>query len=519
MSRANNNLIAHNAMALTLRMVLVTIVGLYTSRIVLAQLGVESYGVYGLVCGFIALFKFINTSLANATLRSITVSLRSEEPVRRHVFATAMRLHFVAGGAVAVISAVAGRLMLDNVLVIPSGSIGAATFVLNCLCVVMFLSILQIPFTSMMIAREDMKIYAVVETVNTVIKLAAVTSLIFINGNKLEAYALLSIAMSVISFVIYCVYCNRRYSNSTALTGWDRPTARRLSALAGNDMFRTAGNLARESGDPLILNVFFGVVVNTATTIITTVLNSITMLVTTIISAFQPQIIKSYADGDHGEMSALMRRATVFTLLAYSALAIPVIIATPAVLELWLGQVPPFTVDFLRLVLALNIAWLVNRVIEISVIATGRVKPFSRWCGALYFLCPPLSLLVLSLGAPASTVFIIEGIIITGVAATGLYFIKLNIPDFDIAAYLSSTLRGIGAVGLTALAAWGVTSLLPETIMVGSAVGGQLPSIVTAVLITLTALVPVTIVTLNPSDRATLIAGLGTVINRLNKGS
>ncbi len=496
MSKADNKLIAKNTVALTLRMALTIIVGLFTSRIVLSSLGVEGYGVYGVVAGLISLFKFVNVALAKATMRTFVVTLKLAADERAKVTASALRLHLTAAAITTVVATAVAMPVMTHLLDIPADSQHSAVILMWCLAAVLFMSILQIPFTSLILAREDMRAYSVIEAAYALLRAAVIATLLLVPGNKIEVFGLMSVFIALSSLVIYVTYCVRRYGISLSLRRRGGDYDRSITVLAQNDIYNSFAAHVRECGDPLIMNVFFGVVINTATTIVTTVLNSVTLLITTVTTAFQPQIIKSYADNDVPTMSTLARRATLFTLLGYAALAIPLMIATPDVFRLWLGTVPPYAVSFLRIVLAINVFYLINLVIGIMILATGQIRRFSLLSGLFYLMCPLLSYIALSQGLAPITVFVIEGTMYAMIAVTGLVILRRLVAAFSMRQFVASTLKGIAAIAVSAIAARLLASMITADTL------PALVNIAVAVAATAAVFLPLASMTLTAAERA-----------------
>lgn len=256
MSKADNKLIAKNTVALTLRMALTIIVGLFTSRIVLSSLGVEGYGVYGVVAGLISLFKFVNVALAKATMRTFVVTLKLAADERAKVTASALRLHLTAAAITTVVATALAMPVMTHLLDIPANSQHSAVILMWCLAAVLFMSILQIPFTSLILAREDMRAYSVIESAYALLRAAVIATLLLVPGNKIEVFGLMSVFIALSSLVIYVTYCVRRYGISLSLRRRGGDYDRSITVLAQNDIYNSFAAHVRECGDPLIMNVF-----------------------------------------------------------------------------------------------------------------------------------------------------------------------------------------------------------------------------------------------------------------------
>jgi len=439
----NNKRVAKNAVALTLRMVLVTIVGLFTSRIVLKALGVEDYGIYGVIGGVVGMASFLNASMAGATSRFITFELgHGDEDKLKKIFSTSLIIHIIIALVVAVLAETIGLWFVNNKMNFPAEKIFSVNILYQFSIISMIVGFTQAPYSSAIIAHEKMSIYAYFEIINVVLKLLIVYALLIVDSNRLIVYAGLMLLVSISKALFYRIYCIKHFKESKFKFIWDKHLLSEMLKFSGFDLYGNMCAIANSQGQPIILNMFFGVIANTGSSIAYTVTGAIGGLTRTIATAFKPQIVKNYANGNICEMEKLMRRSILFTLLAYSVIALPIYFETDKVIYLWLGQIPPYSVEFFRLIVIsvfIDICIIANNA---AIHATGNIKNISFVNGSLYLLSPIISYFTIHFWLhDATIVYWINILIYLFILVFGWYFIKIQIKEFNISTYIFSIFR------------------------------------------------------------------------------
>lgn len=352
-------------------------VGLYTSRVVLQTLGVEDYGIYGVVGGVVAMLGFLNAAMAGATGRYITFDLGRGDSVRlNQTFSTAVIVHFIIAGIILFASETLGLWFLCNKLVIPEERLFAAHWVFQLSVISALVSILQTPFSACIVSHEKMDVYAYIEVLNSVLKLLIVYLLVITTWDKLIVYAILVLAVSLIIQTIYLVYCLRNYPESHFHWIWNKAQLKSMLTFSGWDMFGSMSFTVAQQGRNFIVNFFFGVVLNAACGIATTVQGIILGFSNNILSAFRPQIIKSYAANEISRMQELMLLGYKSSFLLLMLITVPLCLEMDYVLQLWLGIVPDHAADFCRILLLQNAFVVLGNYFTIGVHATGDVHRF-----------------------------------------------------------------------------------------------------------------------------------------------
>lgn len=252
-------------------MFLTMVVGLYTSRVVLQTLGVEDYGIYGVIGGIVAMMGFLNASMSGATSRFLTFELgRGDKERLANTFSSALIVHIIIAAIVFVVAETVGLWFLCNKLVIPENRMVAAHWVYQLSILSSMLSITQVPYNSSIIAHEKMDVYAYVEILNVTLKLLIVYLLVIGNFDKLILYAILMFTVSVIIMVVYRIYCLRRFEECKFRLFLDKDYLKPLLSFSGWDLYGNMAFSVRQQGANFLLNMFYGVVLNAAYNIATT---------------------------------------------------------------------------------------------------------------------------------------------------------------------------------------------------------------------------------------------------------
>ena len=405
----NNKRIAKNTLLLYVRMLFMLVVSLYTSRVVLNTLGVTDYGVYNVVGGVVAMFGFINSSMSSATQRYITFALgRGDIPHLQTVFSTALQIHLLIAVLVALLGETVGLWFLYEKMQIPAGRMDAAFWVLQCSIVSAMVMVASVPYNADIIAHEKMSAFAYISVLEVVLKLAVVYVLLAFPCDKLVLYAFLILAVQLLVRFCYTHYCHRHFVETRYRRVWDKALFKEMTGFAGWSMFGNLAGVLFGQGLNMLLNVFFGPVVNAARAVSVQVQNAIQQFVGNFQMALNPQITKTYAKGEMQEMHKLMFRSARFSFYLLFFLSLPVLFETDFILTLWLKTVPENTVVFLRIMICTSLIYSLANPLIVANQATGKVKRYQAVCGSILLCILPISYACLKLGCPAYSVFIVH---------------------------------------------------------------------------------------------------------------
>ena len=406
---SNNKRIAKNTLLLYFRMIIIMLVTLYTSRVVLNTLGVTDYGIYNVVGGVVAMFGFINSSMASATQRYIIFSLgKGDMAELRKVFSTSIQIHVLIAVLITVLGETAGLWFLYTQMQIPAERMTAAFWVLQCSIASTVIMVISVPYNADIIAHERMSAFAFISILEAVLRLAAVFMLTVYSYDKLILYAFLILAVQLLIRFCYGHYCGRHFPETKYRHVWDKRLFKEMTGFAGWSMFGNLASVLFSQGLNMLLNVFFGPVVNAARAVAVQVQTAIQQFVANFQMALNPQITKTYAKGELDEMHKLMFRSARFSFYLLYLLSLPVLFETDFILTVWLKTVPEHTVTFLRIMLCTSLLYSLSNPLMIANQATGKVRKYQAVCGSILLMILPVSYLCLKLGCPAYSVFIVH---------------------------------------------------------------------------------------------------------------
>lgn len=418
-------------MMLYIRMLLTMAVSLYTSRVVLNVLGVEDYGTYNVVGGVVTMFGFFNSAMASATQRFLSFDLgRGDHKQLRKTFNATQFIHIWVALIVLLLAETFGLWFLNNYMNIPEGRMEAAQWVFHFAVFSFILSVMQVPYNALIIARERMSVYAYVSILDVILKLLIVFMLTWISFDKLKLYAVLQFSVAFVIIAIYRVYVLRKFDESRFEVVKDKAMYKTLVSYSGWNLFGGLAGIAKGQGVNIVLNIFFGTVVNAAQGIASQINGAINAFVTNFQMASNPQIIKSYAADDKEYMTNLVIRTSKFSFYLLFLLTLPVILEIDYILKIWLKIVPEYTALFTVLVLINALIETISGPLKTTVHAIGRIKVYQAVVGSLLILVLPISYVLLHLGCPPEVVFFVSIFIDIVALIFRFYFLKklINFP-------------------------------------------------------------------------------------------
>lgn len=453
--------LAKNTIALYVRGLLSVCIGLYTSRVIINVLGVDDYGVYGVAGGFVTMLAFINAAMAGATSRFITyeMGLGDMERIRR-TFANALTVHIGIAVLIFVICEAVGVWFINTQLNIPPERLAAANWIFQLSILTAAVTITQVPYTALIISHERMGVYAYMEVLNVILKLVIVYFLVILPGDKLIIYGILTALVAIGIAMAYRIYCVRKFAEARSAPQYDKSILKPILKFSGLDLFGNLSVTVRSQGTTFLLNIFFGVAINGAASIATLLSGTIGNFSTNVVTAVRPQIIKNYAAKAWEQFQHLIELGSQASVMLLSMMAIPLILETPYVLGLWLGEVPEYVVIFARITLAASIFAQLMCVVNIGVHATARMFWFSVITGTLYIAGAGVMWIFFRLGyAPPSAFYIILANNIVILFITLLILRKL-VAGFSVISYCLKLLKSfvllIPAAALCSLVHYGM---------------------------------------------------------------
>lgn len=464
-SASDNKRLAKNTVFLYARTLLVMCITLFTSRVILASLGIEDYGTYNVIGGFVSMFSLIGGTLITATQRFINVELgKGVNGDVNKVFNTALGIHTILVAILILLFETFGLWFLNSKMNIPDGRLFAANVVYQCSIVAFVLNIIAMPYNAMIIAFERMKAFAYITLLDAALKLGISYLLYLTDQDRLIIYAILLMGVSIMNNVIYFLYCKRKFPDESKLhIIKEKESYIRQTSFAGYTFLGSIASVFANQGVNMVLNIFCGVTVNAARGVAVQVQHAVTKFVNDFMTALKPQITKSYAAGDVEKSMSLVYRGAKFSYFLMFMLATPIIFKTPDILTLWLKKYPDYATYFVQLTLAYSLITVLSTPLTTVILATGKIKSNAFIIGGLRIMILPLAYLVLKLGYPPYTVYFIMILVDFVSIFTRLYILK-SISGVKIRCYMKSVLVFVSAVSLFSIIVNSILyRLLPQT--------------------------------------------------------
>lgn len=432
-------------------MIIIMIVSLYTSRIVLKALGVEDFGIYNVVGGIVLMFSFLNSSMTSATQRFFSYELgKNNQEQLRKVFIMSVNIHAIISIIIVLFAETVGLWFLNEKLNISPERLEAANWVFQFSLFSFIVSINAVPYNAAIVAHERMNIYAYVSIFEALAKLGIVFLLLGIHYDKLKLYSFLIFCIALLTFVIYRIYCKRKLPSTNYYPIWNRDLFTTLTSYAGWNIFGNLAHVTMAQGINILLNIFFGPVVNASRAIAFQVYSAVSGFVSNFQMALNPQIIKSYASDDKVLMHQLIFRGARFSFFMLYFLVLPILLEAESVLLWWLGIVPAYSVLFLRLVLLNLLVDSFSGPLMTGAQASGRIKMYQLVVGGLLILNLPVSYLFLKFGFDPQITMIIS-IFISVVALFSRLYIISPLINLSIFKFISNVLNKALLIGITAI--------------------------------------------------------------------
>lgn len=404
--QSNNKRILKNTLYLYMRMFFLMIISLYTSRIVLQTLGITDYGVYNVVGGFVSLFAILTNSLSNAISRYITIEIGRHDIKRaNNVFCLSVNLLLLMAIIVLIISELFGICFINCHLNVPSSRLTAARWVFQLSLLSFLIGLISIPYNALIIAHERMSAFALISIFEAVFKLASIYIVSILSCDKLILWAIMQTLSSILIRLIYGLYCSRQFKECRYHLFMKKNIFKEMGYFAGWNFIGEAAGILRNQGVNVLLNLYFGPVINAANGIAMQVNGMISQFSGNFLTAVNPQIIKLYAEGNLDSSYSLVNRSAKFSFFLMLIVTSPLLFETNFFLTLWLGKFPPETVLFVQLSLILSLIEILSYPIITLQRATGIMRDYQIVSGTIHLLNFPIAWLFLIKGSPAYCVY------------------------------------------------------------------------------------------------------------------
>lgn len=437
MQQTNNQKLAKNTVFLYIRMIVVMLITFFTTRILLSTLGIEDFGIYNVVCGFVTMFSFLNTSMANGVQRFYSFAIGKNDPKSiSKIFTLAAIIQLIIAIIIIVIVETVGIWYLYNKMNISANRVFAAFWVFQNALLSLFFVILTVPYNGAVMAYEKMNFYAIVSIIDAILKLVVVFILPYCGIDKLICYGLLISVISILDFLFNFFYCKRHFPQIKFVRHIDRDLLPSMISFSGWNIFGSLAHMGKIQGVNLVLNAFWGTVVNTAFGISAQISNAVSSLTAGFVTALRPQMIKSFAAGDLDYTMKLLYSASKLTFFLVLIIAVPIFEEISSILDFWLGvgKYPEMTIVFCKLTILTVLFDSFATPLSIIVHASGKMRTFQIVCSLVIISVVPLSYIVAKLWNDAAIVISI-GLFTTILAQLVRLLLIKNIIKFSILSY------------------------------------------------------------------------------------
>jgi len=446
---SENKKIAINSGILYLRLIVTTIIGLYTSRIILLQLGANDYGLYTVVGGIISMMNFLNTTMLATTYRFIAVEIgKGEKGNPNKIFNTSFVIHLALTIVLVIIAETGGVWYIHNYLNVAAEKIPEALFVLHTTVIATIFTIVSIPFQGLITAKEKFIIRAGVEIVRALLKLGLILLLVYYTGNKLRAYSIIMIFVMIIPPLLFYLYSRlKEYEIIKWKFNKNKEDYINMLNFSGWVVIGAGAHIGVRQGAAILINLFFGTVVNAAFGIASQVYNYIQMFVNNLNQAAVPQIMKSHSAGNNERSMNLVYSMSKYAFFLMLFPAVPILLSMDIILKLWLKEVPEYTSQFANIMIINGLIAMTGSGFDAAIQATGDIRKMQIWFSSLMLLSLPIAYVLFLNGLPPYyiTIILLGATIVMRVVSIR---ILSELTSFKVGIYLKRTILPVLLVSI-----------------------------------------------------------------------
>lgn len=436
-----NKKIAFNSVILFVRLIIVSVISLVSARLILQALGASNYGLYNVVGGIVALLNVVNTAMVTTTYRYIAFELGKDQLGNTNkVFNSSLAIHALFGLLILTIGLPVGEWYVSNYLNVPAESLNNAHFVLRISILTTMFSTVLVPYQGLLVAFEKFYVSAVIDIFTQSLKLSAVFALLYVTGDKIRIYALIMMGYTLISSCMFLIYSYRHHYSTCRLNlNKDLKLYREMFSFSGWILFGACSSVGKTQGSAMIINYFFGTIVNAAFAVAGQVENFILMFSRMLNQAAVPQITKSFSGGNQGRSIKLASYISKYTYILMMLVAFPVIMEMDFILGIWLKDVPEGATEFCQLMILGGLIGCMGEGIPALTQASGQVKYFQLILSTISFMGLPIAFVCYKYGAVSYTILIVYCGISLLCAGVRLILLKrilnINIRYFIVTSY------------------------------------------------------------------------------------
>jgi O-antigen/teichoic acid export membrane protein len=430
-----NNLIAKNTFVLYARMILTMGISLYSSRIVLSSLGVVDYGIYNVIGGLVAVFSFMSYTLSSGTQRFLNIAIgENDQTSIKEVFSASLVINLIFGILILILSETIGNWFFIHEFNIPASRYIASAIVFQLTIITCIVTILQIPFNAIIISHEQMKFFAFISIIESILKLGAALMLNTFAIDNLILYSALILTINITTLTVYFIIVRKRFIDNIFYLSKVKSVYKSMLGFSGWNIFGSMSSVLSNQGVNILLNIFFGPIVNSSRGVSFQVNGALNNFANGFQTAVNPRIMKLYAQNKLDEMMDLVTKNSKFSFYLIYIICFPIILEIDWILKLWLVEVPKYTVIFCKIIIIQSIFLSYHRPLATVIHAIGKMKIPNLTSGIIYLMVLPISYLFLDAGYAPYLPFIISALSFPIAMIVDLiilkYFIKFKVRIF-----------------------------------------------------------------------------------------
>ena len=446
------------------RQIIILLVSLYTVRVVLDVLGVEDYGIYNVVAGIVTLFSFLSGTMASATQRFFSFALgRNDSEQLKKIFSVNIVIYTGIAIVAVLLLETIGLWFVNEQLEVPPARFDAARFIYHFAIFTFISTILTSPFMAIIIAHEDMQIYAYVSIIEAILKLGVVFLLMYIQADKLELYGVLLFIVSLINALIYISIALRKYDECQFRKFyWDKGLVREILGFTGWTLFGQVTTVVRNQAVTILINQVFNPVVVASRAVALSISGHIGVFASNFNTSLYPPIIKSYSSNSKNEMFSLIFNGSKLTFFLMWIIALPLLLEMEMILNIWLKNVPPDAVLFTQLSIIESLILSLSLPLTTAARAPGKMRTYELTLGIIQLSIFVISWIILKIGYPAHSVFVVA--IVVNIV---MFFVRLvivsNLIDLSKKGFIVKVvLPVLGVIILSTLPTYLLQKSLPK---------------------------------------------------------
>lgn len=406
---SDNSRIAKNSGILYARLIITSVLGLFSSRIVLQSLGASDFGLYNVVGGIVVMINLLNAAMISTSYRYIAFEIgKGNASGVNKVFNVSLIIHACLTLIVVLLAETLGSYYIHNFLNVPADRIPDAMFVFRFSVLATVFSIFSVPFKGLITAQEKFSVRSFIEIIQVLLRLAAAIMLIYYGANRLRLYSVLTAMAIAITSILYIAYCRSKY---ISMVSWhfqtDKAKYREVLGFSGWIMLGAAAYIGKVQGAALVINFFFGTILNAAFGLANQVNHFVLLFSRNLGQAAIPQITKSYSSGNLDRTMQLVCYMPKYTFFLMLLPALPIILETEFLLNLWLDKVPEYTKLFCQLMILGALIDCLNAAIPAAVHATGKIKYFQIFQSVILLSGLPAAYILFKFNYPPYAILVV----------------------------------------------------------------------------------------------------------------